>query len=290
MQPQFRWNDDTLQFLHNGQYEVLNTNPNQSGNPVITARGSDPPYLVLAMAIKRLSRKNAAIYLAHVREVADKTQDPTDVPVEVQSLLEEFRDVFPAKLPPGLPPEREVDHRIEVEPGHTPPSRNPYRLAPAEMEVLREQIRELLESGHIRPSTSPYGAPVLFARKKDGTLRLCIDYRALNKITIKNKSPIPRIDELFDQLHGAKYFTKIDLDCAYHQIRIHPQDVPKTAFNTQFGHFEFVVLTFGFTNAPATFQTLMTRIFTPFLGRSVVVYLDDILIFSKTKGTRDAHT
>lgn len=131
--------------------------------------------------------------------------------------------------------------------------------------------------------------PVLFACKKDSSLRLCIDYRALNKITIKNKSPIPRINELFDQLHGAQYFTKIDLDYAYHQIRIHPEDVPKTAFNTQFGHFEFIVLTFGFTNAPATFQTLMTWIFMPFLGRSVVVYLDNILIFSKTKEEHVLH-
>lgn len=188
-----------------------------------------------------------------------------------------------------MPPPRTVDHRIDETPDSTPPSRQPYRLAPPEMEALRQRIQELIEMGHIRPSTSPYGAPVLFVKKKDGTLRLCIDYRALNKQTIRNSAPIPRIDEIFDQLRNAQYFTKLDLDSAYHQVRVAPDHIHKTAFNCQFGHYEFLVMTFGLTNAPATFQSLMTATLRPFLNKFVVVYLDDILIYSQTPEEHAEH-
>jgi hypothetical protein len=176
-----------------------------------------------------------------------------------------------------------VDHAIDLIPGTEPPSRSIYRLSFEETNELKRQLDELLEKGYIRPSVSPFGAPVLFVHKKDGTLRLCIDYRALNKATIKNRYPLPRIEDLMDRLVGSCYFTKIDLYSGYHQIRIKEQDVHKTAFRTRYGHYEFLVMPFGLTNAPATFMTLMNDIFREYLDQFVVIYLDDILIYSKTK-------
>ncbi|XP_031745581.1 uncharacterized protein LOC116406021 [Cucumis sativus] len=152
----------------------------------------------------------------------------------------------------GLPPHREVDFAIELEPNTTPISRAPYRMAPAELKELKVQLQELLDKGFIRPSVSPWGAPVLFVKKKDGSMRLCIDYRELNKVTVKNRYPLPRIDDLFDQLQGATVFSKIDLRSGYHQLRIRDRDIPKTAFRSRYGHYEFIVMSFGLTNAPAT--------------------------------------
>jgi hypothetical protein len=197
-------------------------------------------------------------------------------------VLTEFKDVFPDDLPAGLPPSREVDHRIELTHGATPPSRPTFRLSATELTELKKQLEELSKQGFIQPSKSPFGAPILFVKKKDGTMRMCVDYRALNNVTIKNSYPLPLIDELFDRLQGAKYFTKLDLRSGYHQIRIHPTDVPKTAFRTRYGHFEFLVLPFGLTNAPATFMHLMHQTFREFLDDFVLVFLDDILVFSRT--------
>ena len=146
-----------------------------------------------------------------------------------------------------------------------------------------------MKSGFIQPSKSPFGAPILFVKKKDGTMRMCVDYRALNDITIKNSYPLPRVDELFDQLQGAQYFSKIDLRSGYHQIRIEPEDVPKTAFRTRYGHFEFLVLPFGLTNAPATFMHLMQQTFRAQLDSFVIVFLDDILIYSRTLEEHERH-
>ena len=165
--------------------------------------------------------------------------------------------------------------------GAKPPAFAPYHMAPPELEELRNQLKELLDAGYVHPSKSPYGAPVLFQKKHDGSLRLCIDYRALNKITIKNKYPIPRIDDLFDQLGDASYFTKLDLRSGYYQVRIAEGDEPKTACVTRYGSYEFLVMPFGLTNALATFCTLMNKVLAPFLDRFVVVYLDDIVIYSK---------
>ncbi|RVW98093.1 Transposon Ty3-I Gag-Pol polyprotein [Vitis vinifera] len=171
------------------------------------------------------------------KEKAQK--DITEIPV-----VRKFQDVFPDELP-GLPPHREFDFSIEVYPGTDPISVSPYRMAPLELKELKTQLDELLGRGFIRPSTSPWGAPVLFVKKKDGTLRLCIDYRKLNRVTVKNKYPLPRIDDLFDQLKGAKYFSKIDLRTGYHQLRVREEDVSKTAFRTRYGHYEFLVMPFG---------------------------------------------
>ncbi|GJZ51284.1 putative reverse transcriptase domain-containing protein, partial [Tanacetum coccineum] len=178
---------------------------------------------------------------------------------------------------------------VHLVPGATPIAKSPYRLAPSEMQELSEQLQELQDKGFIRPSHSPWGAPVLFVKKKDGSLRMCIDYRELNKLTVKNRYPLPRIDDLFDQLQGSRFFSKIDLRSGYHQLRVHEDDIPKTAFRTRYGHFEFTVMPFGLTNAPAVFMDLMNRVCKPYLDKFVIVFIDDILIYSKTKEDHEVH-
>ncbi|KAD4180311.1 hypothetical protein E3N88_28902 [Mikania micrantha] len=173
--------------------------------------------------------------------------------------------------------------RIDLAPGAAPIARAPYQLAPSEMQELSNQLQELLDKGFIRPSFSPWGAPVLFVKKKDGTFRMCIDYRELNKVTIKNRYPLPRIDDLFDQLEGSSYYSKIDLRSGYHQLRIQEEDIPKIAFHTRYGHYEFLVMPFGLTNAPVVFMDLMNRVCKPYLDKFIIVFIDDILIYSKTQ-------
>jgi hypothetical protein len=162
-------------------------------------------------------------------------------------------------------------------------SRTPYRMSTPELVELKLQLKEMMDKGYIRPSVSPWGAPVLFVKKKDGTLRLCIDYRQLNKVTIKNKYPLPRIDDLFDELGGASIFSKIDLRSGYHQVQIKGEDIHKTTFWTRYGHYEFVVVPFGLTNSPATFMCLMNNVLSKFLDKFVLVFIDDILIYSKNR-------
>ena len=195
---------------------------------------------------------------------------------------------FPNELP-GLPPSRDVDFRIELHPGKSPIFMTPHWMAPAELQVLKVQIQELLGKGFIRPSTSPWGAPVLFVKKKDKTLRLCIDYRQLNRATIKNRYPLPRIDDLFDQLRGARIYSKIDLRTGYHRLKGREADIPKTTFRTRYGHFEFTVMPFGLTNAPTAFMNLMHRVFQPYLDQFVVVFVDDILIYSQSEEEHEDH-
>ncbi|KAA0037385.1 ty3-gypsy retrotransposon protein [Cucumis melo var. makuwa] len=211
-----------------------------------------------------------------------------DVSLSSEPVVRDYPDVFPEELP-GLPPHREVEFAIELEPGTVPISRAPYRMVPAELKELKVQLQELLYKGFIRPSVSPWGAPVLFVKKKDGSMRLCIDYRELNKVTVKNRYPLPRIDDLFDQLQGATVFSKIDLRSGYHQLRIKDGDVPKTAFHSRYGHYEFIVMSFGLTNAPAVFMDLMNRVFREFLDTFVIVFIDDILIYFKTEVEHEEH-
>ena len=173
-----------------------------------------------------------------------------------------------------------MDLAIEIVPGAVPMSKAPYRMAPTELKELKSQLQELLDKGFIRPSVSPWGAPVLFVKKKDGTLWMCIDYRQINKVTVKNKYPLPRIEDLFDQLKGAGVFSKIDLRSGYYQLRVKEGDVPKTAFRTPYGHYEFLVMPFGLTNAPAAFMDLMNRVFRPYVDQFVIVFIDDILVYS----------
>ncbi|GKD38974.1 putative reverse transcriptase domain-containing protein, partial [Tanacetum coccineum] len=196
--------------------------------------------------------------------------------------------VFPDDLS-GLPPIQEIEFRIELSSGATPVAKSPYRLAPSELEELSGQLKELQDKGFIRPSSSPWGAPVLFVKKKDGSFRMCIDYGELNMVTVKNCYPLPRIDDLFDQLQGSQFFSKIDLRSGYHQLGVHEDDIPKTAFRTRYGHFEFTVMPFSLTNAPAVFMDLMNRVCRPYLDKFVIVFIDDILIYSKTQEEHVEH-
>jgi hypothetical protein len=205
----------------------------------------------------------------------------TDIKLEDIPIVCEYPDVFPDDLP-GMPPNRDIEFIIELQPGTAPISKRPYRMPPNELAELKIQLQDLLDKGFIRPSASPWGCPALFVKKKDNSLRLCVDYRPLNAATIKNKYPLPCIDILFDQLAGAKVFSKIDLRSGYHQIKIKPSDVPKTAFSTRYGLYEYLVMSFGLTNALAYFTYLMNSVFMPELDKFVVVFIDDILIYSKT--------
>ncbi|GJX38143.1 putative reverse transcriptase domain-containing protein [Tanacetum coccineum] len=193
-----------------------------------------------------------------------------------------FPDVFLEDLP-GLPPTRQVEFQIDLVPGVAPVALAPYRLAPSKMKELLDQLQDLSDKCFIRPSSSPWGAPVLFVKKKDGSFRMCIDYRELNKLTVKNRYPLPRIDDLFDQLQGSSVYSKIDLTSGYHQLRVQEEDIPKTAFRTRYGHYEFQVMPFGLTNAPAVFMDLMNRVCKPYLDKFVIVFIDDIMIYSKNK-------
>ncbi len=274
--PDIDWSSNIVRLISDGR--IIKLVPTQSHSNEIE--------LVSALQFKRSMRKADMNYLIYIRSDNDsESVNTTSVP----SIVSEYQDVFPDDLPEGLPPSRAVDHRIELESGHVPPSKTPYRLNQAETDELNKQLTELLKKGYIRPSVSPYGAPVMFASKKDNSYRMCMDYRALNKITIKNKYPLPRIDDLLDRLAGARYFSKIDLRSGYHQIRVAEQDIHKTAFNTRYGHYEFLVLPFGLTNAPATFMHLMQSIFMEYLDKFVIIFLDDILIFSKTRELHEQH-
>ena len=277
---------------------------------------ADAPMLSCTQ-LKRAVRRGARVYLATLKPLDNGTfagldnsfnaaapsssapslnavPTQSDQPISdrkwVVDLVDEFSDVFVDPLPVGLPPDRLERHSIPTEPGCPPPYRPMYRLSPLEYRELEKQVSKFLKDGILEVSTSPYGAPVLFVPKPNGRgLRLCVDYRALNSITVKNRCTIPRIDDLLDAVSGAKYFTSLDLTSGYHQILISEEDRPKTAFRTPFGHFQFKVLIEGLTNAPATFQTVMNSIFAPYLRQFVVVYLDDILIYSKTEAEHQAH-
>jgi hypothetical protein len=235
-----------------------------------------PEEVLLSIPVAITTKPFGSVYEAIIPEIQD-------IPVVC-----EFPDVFPEDLS-GLPPKRGVEFVIELKPGMAPVSRRSYRMPPNELAERKTQLQDLLENGFIRPSSSPWGCPAIFVKKKDQRLRMCVDYRPLNEVTIKNKYPLPRIDILFDQLTGARVFSKIDLRSGYHQICIRPEDIPKTAFTTQYGLFEYLVMSFGLTNAPAHFIYLMNSLFTPKLDKFVVVFIDDILIYSKNEEEHAQH-
>ncbi|GKC34667.1 putative reverse transcriptase domain-containing protein [Tanacetum coccineum] len=230
--------------------------------------------------------KGCQVFLAQIsakkEEDKSKGKQIKDVPI-----IRNFPEVFPEDLP-GLPPAQPVQFQIDLIPGATPIARAPYRLAPSEMKELSEQLQDLSDKGFIRPSSSPCG-DLLFVKKKDGSFRMCIDYRELNKLTVKNRYPLPRIDDLFDQLQGSNIYLKIDLRSGYHQLRVREQDIPKMAFRTPYGHYEFQVMPFGLTNAPAVFMDLMNQVCKPYLDKFVIVFIDDILIYSKDKKGHEEH-
>ncbi|GJW04584.1 putative reverse transcriptase domain-containing protein [Tanacetum coccineum] len=255
---------------------------------IIHGNGSDQGNVIRLNIIsctkaQKYMEKGFPIFLAHItaKEVEDKSKEKRLEDVQI------VQD-FPEDLS-GLPPTRQVEFQIDLVPGAAPVARAPYRLAPSEMKELSEQLKELSDKGFIRPSSSPWGAPVLFVKKKDGSFRMCIDYRELNKLTVKNRYPLPRIDDLFDQLQGSSVYSKIDLRSGYHQLRVREEDIPKTAFRTRYGHYEFQVMPFGLTNAPAVFMDLMNRVCKPYLDKFVIVFIDDILIYSKNKQEHEEH-
>ena len=269
-------------------------------------------YFLSAMQFKKEIRQSTQqVYMCLVREIPERpkadseekkkkkenisaissesaeTRQQQQFTPEVNEMIEEYKDIF--DFPKCMPPKRKLEHTIELEPDTIPKFSGMYKMSPKELEELKKQLTELLEYGFIKPSESPWGAPVLFVQKKDGTLRLCIDYRALNKVTKKNRYPLPHIDELFNNTQGAKYFSKIDLRSGYHQIRIAEKDTEKTAFRTRYGHYEWLVVPFGLTNAPATFMHLMQSVLNPILDKFAIAFLDDILIYSKTKEEHIQH-
>ncbi|GJT61888.1 putative nucleotidyltransferase, ribonuclease H [Tanacetum coccineum] len=239
--------------------------------------------LISCIKTKRYISRGCQVFVIQVMEKKSDEKRLEDIPV-----VREFPKVFPEDLP-GLPLVRQVEFQIDLIPGATPVARAPYRLAPSKMQELSNQLQELADRGFIRPSTSPWGAPVLFVKKKDGSFRMCIDYRELNKLTVKNRYPLPRIDDLFDQLQGLSVYSKIDLRSGYHQLRVKDEDIPKTAFKTRYGHYEFQVMPFGLTNAPAVFMDLMNRVCKPYLDKFVIVFIDDILIYSRNKEEHANH-
>lgn len=208
--------------------------------------------------------------------------------LEEIKIVSEFLDVFPEELP-GIPPVRAIEFVIELEPGTQPISQHPYKMCLEELIELKKQLTELEPDGFIRASTSPWGAPALFVKKKDGSSRLVQDYRGINKKTIKNRYPLPRINDLFEQLDGAKVLSKLDLRMGYHQIRVPEEDIPKTVFSRRYGLYEFTVMTFGFSNAPPTFMRAMNFLFHDWLDLFVILYLDDILVYSKSEAEHEEH-
>ena len=294
-EPKIHWRLNVVQVLHEGKFHRFGT----SQKAATTDGGVEaaPRVSVMTARAFRKQVKSGECFVAHIKasqpaamgEVCAVASDGSPTPadpcrepagnVQYAEVLKSFAKVL-AGLPPGLPPEHVPQHPIDLIPGARPSAKPPYRLSQLEEEDCVRQLKRYLEMGHIQPSKSPWGAPVLFVRKPNGSLRMCVDYRALNDQTIKDRFPLPRIDDLLDRLHGAKVFSKLDLAQGYHQVRVAEQDVHKTAFTTQYGHFEFKVMPFGLCNAPATFQRLMNSALNPLIGRCCMVYLDDIIIYS----------
>lgn len=206
--------------------------------------------------------------------------DESEISEGTTELLKKYDDIFEA--PTSFPPFRRREHFIHTFPNSKPILVRLYRYPQYQKAEMESLVKEMLQQGIVRPSTSSYSSLVILIKKKDGGWRLCVDYRALNSITVKDRFPIPTIDELLGELNGATIFSKLDLRSGYHQIRINPTDVSKTTFRTHSGHFEFLVMSFGLTNAPATFQALMNDIFEAHLRKFVIVFFDDMLIFSKS--------
>ncbi|GJT32339.1 putative reverse transcriptase domain-containing protein [Tanacetum coccineum] len=232
---------------------------------------------------KRHLTRGFQVCLAYIIDTQKSIPCLDNIPVVL-----EFSNVFPEELP-GIPPDRQVEFHIDLIPRSTPVAKSPYKLAPSEMQELMKQLQELLDKGFIRPSSSSWGALVFFVKKKDGSMQMYIDYRELNKVTIKNRYPLPRIDDLFVQLQGVSFFSKIDLLSGYHQLKIREEDIPKIAFQTRYEHYEFIVIQFGLTTSPAAFMDLMNQVCRSMLDKSIIMFINDILIYSKSAKDHETH-
>jgi hypothetical protein len=266
------WAAKYLSFQYNGNEITLQG---------IVAQPTQQVSEVSAEQLQKLCNGNEVWALAVVdsSSVQSSSEQSTVAP-DLQVILTEFGDIFDD--PKKLPPQRLLDHAISLESNITPVNSRPYRYSPLQKDEIERQVQEMLNAGIISASMSPFASPVLLVKKKDGTWRFCVDYRRLNLLTIKNKFPIPIVDELLDELAGTKFFSKLDLRARHHQIRMRPEDEAKTAFKTHHGHFQFRVMPFGLTNAPATFQCVMNSIVAPFLRKFAIVFLDDILVYSSS--------
>jgi hypothetical protein len=256
-------------------FQNLTMQFDQGGHPYkfqgITASS---PEVISSHRMEKLLKKGHSGVIAQLHAI--QATEIAPVPQDLQALLSKYQPVF--STPQGLPPSRGVP----LVPGSLPPNIHPYRHPFAQKNEIEKMIQELLTVGVIRPSMSPSSSPVVMVLKKEGSWRMCPNFRALNKLTIKDKFPIPVIDDLLDELSGAQFFTKLDLRSGYHQIRMKEADIPKISFRTHEGNYEFLVMPFGLCNAPSTFQSLMNHVFHPFLHQFVLVFFDDILIYRKT--------
>jgi hypothetical protein len=237
---------------------------------------NSPVYGKVTLHLSAISRVKASLHHVVERRLEDI------------HVVREFSDVFPDDLS-GMPPKRAIKFKIELQSDTAPISKAPYKMSQEELAELKIQLKDLLDKGFIRPSSPPWGCSTLFVSKKDKCLRLCVDYRPLNAVTIKNKYPLPRIDILFDQLAGAQVFSMIDLRSGYHQIKIRDEDIPKMTFSTRYRVYEYLVMSFGLTNAPTHFIYLMNSVFMPELDKFVVVFIDDILVYSKSTKDHEEH-
>ncbi|KAE8262023.1 hypothetical protein A4X09_0g7551, partial [Tilletia walkeri] len=294
--PDIDWTTGTLLKLRSKPDPPVQSWPLVTPRPPIISSSTAPVKISVVSrgALAKLARTEK-VYVAFLQPTsspvpdAPSSADEESLKKHADAMFERYSPVFPEKLPAGLPPDRRVQHRIDEHPDSAPVNGPLYRHSERELKALRYFIEEEVDAGRIRPSASPYASPVLFVPKKDGSLRICYDYRALNKQTIKDRYPLPRIDDLLDRLRRAKYFSKIDLKSGYNQIQVLEDHVHKTAFKTRYGNYECLVMPFGLCNAPGTFQRLMNDLFRPFLDRFVIVYLDDILIFSETLDDHKQH-
>jgi hypothetical protein len=233
--------------------------------------------------LREVKNTTAPFFLLLHKEVLLSTNDlPSSLPSVVLDLLQDFEDAFPDEIPAGLPPLRGIEHQIHLVPGASLPKGTAYCTNPEETKEIQRQVTELLDKGYVRESLSPCVVPVLLVPKKDGSWRMCLDCRVINDITVRYHHPIPRLDDMLDELSGSIIFTKIDLRSGYHQIRMKLGDEWKTAFKTKIGLYEWLLMPFGLTNAPSTFMRLMNHVLRAFIGKFVVVYFDDILIYSKS--------